>query len=103
MSEPDDAELLGRIARGDRDALDVFVRRHRAPVFRYLRGIARESDWSMTKLDRVVGGISCREVLAGLSEYLDGELSSPGRAPSSRRGVAVGGPAGEGSTGLRRG
>jgi anti-sigma factor RsiW len=26
-------------------------------------------------LDRVVGGISCREVLAGLSDFVDGEMS----------------------------
>lgn len=28
----------------------------------------------MSVLDRVVGGVSCREVLVDLSEYVDGEL-----------------------------
>lgn len=34
----------------------------------------------MGELDRTVAGMTCREVLASLSEYLDGELDSPGTA-----------------------
>lgn len=39
---PDDATLLERSARGDRDAFDVFVRRHQASVWRFLVGMASD-------------------------------------------------------------
>jgi anti-sigma factor RsiW len=31
----------------------------------------------MADLDRMIGGLRCRDVLARLSEYLDGELTEP--------------------------
>ena len=37
MTQPDDGALLEQIAQGDRGAFRVFVGRHQAPAFRYLR------------------------------------------------------------------
>jgi RNA polymerase sigma-70 factor (ECF subfamily) len=39
---PDDAALLERAAAGDREAFDLFVRRHQASVWRLLRALTRD-------------------------------------------------------------
>lgn len=40
MKRPDDDALLAATAAGDRSAFETFVKRHQAPAFRYLRGLA---------------------------------------------------------------
>lgn len=44
MPSPDDAELMSRVGRGDRDAFATLVERHKNPLVRYLASLTRNRD-----------------------------------------------------------
>ena len=77
MTEPTDADLLGRLASGDRDALAIIFRRHHGTVYRFSRQMlgSKEAAEDVTQDVFVALTKSARRFnpeVASLSTYLYG-------------------------------
>lgn len=79
MNEPSDAELLGRWRAGDRGAANILVKRHYAPLRRFLSGKVGDADAKVIAqdaflalcedLDRFEGYSSFRSYLFGIGRW----------------------------------